>query len=168
MIITHLMNDQQSLHIRHPNMLANQPMQFAQQYTMAANTQGYVWRRHILGSVEQSRWTTMEAEGSWKDIDRGAELFATLWETYSEVRPPSVAIGRLVLLVRSRISRYTVHDMTLFFDIPVNTNAADMVFPVSTRISVEAFWNSVSKSLPLGSTTANVRCDNLDRRRPSV
>lgn len=40
----------------------------------------------------------MEALGSWKDIYRGAELFATLWETSSEVRPPSVAIGRLVLL----------------------------------------------------------------------
>lgn len=54
----------------------------------------------------------MEALESLKDIDRGAELFATLWETSSEVRPPSVAIGRLVLLVRSRISRCTVHDMT--------------------------------------------------------
>lgn len=40
----------------------------------------------------------MEALESLKDIDRGAELFAKLWETSSEVRPPSVAIGRLVLL----------------------------------------------------------------------
>lgn len=112
MVITNLMNDQQSLHIRHPNMLTNQPMQFAQQYTMAVNTQGYVWRRHISGSAKQSRWTTMEALGSWKDIDRGAELFATLWETSSKARPPFVAIGRLVLLVRSRISKCTVHDVT--------------------------------------------------------